>query len=102
MLFLIRIVCYIQAKKDNYDEGENIDQDNLMTLAENKYKALVVEEKWNSLSGEQNQIVSLTAEVKKLKESCLQLGNKGKSNDKKKSDNTTQSGDSKFKLKNQI
>ena len=87
-------VRYIQAKKDNYDEGENIDQDNLMTLAENKYKALVVEEKWNSLSDEQHQIVSLTAEVKKLKENCLQLGNKGKSNNKKKSDNTTQSGDS--------
>ena len=65
-----------------------------MTLAENKYKALVVEEKWNLLSDEQHQIVSLTAEVKKLKENCLQLGNKGKSNNKKKSDNTTQSGDS--------
>ena len=32
-------------------------------------------------------IVSLTAEVKKLKENCLQLGNNDKSNDKKKSDN---------------
>ena len=39
---LSNFVRYIQAKKDNYDDGKNIDQDNLMTLAENKYKALVV------------------------------------------------------------
>ena len=95
-------VRYIEGKKDAYDEGENIDRDNLMTLAENKYKALVVEEKWNSLSEEQNQILSLTAEVKKLKETRLQLGNKGKKSDKKKenkSDTTNENQDSKHNKK---
>ena len=77
-------VRYIQGKKDAYDEGEDIHRDSLMTLAENKYKALVVEGKWNSLSEEQNQIISLTAELKKLKENRLQLGNKGKKSDKNK------------------
>ena len=54
-----------------------------MQLAENKYKTLVNEEKWNALTMKQKQIISLTAEVKGLKENRLQLGNK-KKNDKNK------------------
>ena len=61
-------VRYIQNKKDAYDEGQDIDKDSLMQLAENKYKTLVNEEKWNALTMEQKQIISLTAELKGLKE----------------------------------
>ena len=74
---------YIQNKKDAYDEGQDIDEDSLMQLAENKYKTLVNEEKWNALTMEQKQIISLTAELKGLKENRLQLGNKRKNNKSK-------------------
>ena len=76
-------VRYIQNKKDAYDEGQDINEDSLMQLAENKYKTLVNEDKWNALTMEQKQIISLTAEVKGIKENRLQLGNR-KKNDKKK------------------
>ena len=44
-----------------------------MVDAENKYKTLIQENKWNSLSTEQNQIVALTSELKRLKESRLKF-----------------------------
>ena len=47
-----------------------------MKLEENKYKAIVYEEKWIALTMEQNQIISLNAEVKGLKENRLELGKK--------------------------
>ena len=83
---------YIQNKKDAYDEGQDIDKDSLMQLAENKYKTLVNEEKWNALTMEQKQIISLTAELKGLKENRLQLGNKRKNNKSKGAENQTNKG----------
>ena len=52
-----------------------------MVDAENKYKTLIQENKWNSLSTKQNQIVALTSELKRLKESRLKFQvNKGNRN----------------------
>ena len=83
---------YIQNKKDAYDEGQDIDKDSLMQLTENKYKTLVNEEKWNALTMEQKQIISLTAELKGLKENRLQLGNKRKNNKSKGAKNQVNKG----------
>ena len=58
-------VSYIQRKRDAYDEGEDIDVEELMKQAENKFKTLVLEEKWNSKTKEQHQIISLTAAIKR-------------------------------------
>ena len=55
-----------KQKKDNYDDGDDINEHSLMTDAENKYKTLVLENKWNELSPEQTQIVALTAKINKI------------------------------------
>ena len=61
-------VSYIQRKRDAYDEGEGINVEKLMKQAENKFKTLVLQEKWNSKTKEQYQIISLTATINKLKD----------------------------------
>ena len=65
---------YIKRKKDIYDDGTtDLTEEGLMVDAENKYKTLIQENKWNSLSTEQNQIVALTSKLKRLKESRLKF-----------------------------
>lgn len=78
-------VEFIKRKKDAYDEGEDINADSLMLMAENKYRTLIQEERWNSLSPEQTQIVALTAQLSKLKDGRLKLG-KGSQKNKKGND----------------
>ena len=82
----------MQNEKDTYDEGQDIDKDSLMQLTENKYKTLVNEEKWNALTMEQKQIISLTTELKGLKENWLQLGNKRKNNKSEGAENQFNKG----------
>ena len=43
---------YIQRKRDAYDEGQDIDVEELMVQAESKYKILILKEKWNCLTKE--------------------------------------------------
>lgn len=74
-------VEFIKRKKDAYDEGEDFTPDSLMIAAENKYRTLIQEERWNSLSPEQSQIVALTAQLSKLKDSRVSIG-KGNMNRK--------------------
>ena len=71
-----KFVLYIQRKRDAYDEGQDVNVDTLMGLAENKYKTLLLDDQWNSPTEEQNQIVALAAEVKKLKDERLKSGKK--------------------------
>ena len=78
-------VEFIKRKKDAYDEGEDIHADSLMLMAENKYRTLIQEERWNSLSPEQTQIIALTAQLSKLKDGRLKLG-KGSQKNKKGND----------------
>jgi len=79
-------IGYIQRKRDAYDEGEDINPERLMVLAENKYKSLLQEDQWNTKTKEQSQIVSLQAEINKLKDNRVQFGSrkgKSKSNENK-------------------
>ena len=54
---------YIKQKKNDYKEGQNFQEDDLMTMAQNKYKSLVHMGEWNALSKEQKEILALTAKL---------------------------------------
>ena len=66
-------VEYICRKKDLYEEGGIVTVDSLMHDALNKYKNIKLENKWNSLSPEQEKILTLTAKFEELKDKNLKL-----------------------------
>ena len=57
---------YITMKKNEYDEGTELQPEELMQLAANKYKVLVDEGMWNAPTPEQEKIIALEASIKKL------------------------------------
>jgi len=78
---------YINDHQNRYDDGEELTADQLMLRAENKYKALVERDQWNLKSKEEEQIVALNAEIKKLqlvKKPQMNKNKKGSKNNKKK------------------
>lgn len=68
---------YIENIKDQYEEGQDLEWTNLMTRAENKYKARILTDEWNQPSKEQEQIIALHAQISAMKRSRT---GKGKSN----------------------
>ena len=50
---------YIKQKKNEYEEGQDIWEDNIMVMAENKYKSL--EQKNGMLHEREKKILALTA-----------------------------------------
>jgi hypothetical protein len=60
-------VDYIERKKERYEEGESISPEELMELADNKYKLLKEAGKWNAPSQDEEKILALHAEIKNLK-----------------------------------
>jgi hypothetical protein len=62
-----QFVKYIDSKKNDYDEGKDITSNQLMLLAANRYKTMKQDQEWNAPSQEQEQIIALQAEVKRLK-----------------------------------
>ena len=70
---------YIKTKRVQYDAGYNIIEDELMTSSLNKYEILCKDNKWKSMSPEQEQIIALASVVKKLKYDNLKLANNFKS-----------------------
>ena len=46
---------YIKQKKNDYKEAEDIFEDDMMAVAENKYKSLVRVGEWNAPSKEQKR-----------------------------------------------
>ena len=93
-------VKYIKDKKDDYDEGADIDAERLMELALIKYENMVTEGSWRVLSPADEKLQALNATVDELKDANLRLSKslkanhqknkpqqsfKGKSNQKKKS-----------------
>jgi hypothetical protein len=60
-------VEYITKKEDDYDEGREVEPIVLMDLAENKYKKMVEEGRWNAPSDSDAKIIALKAELDKLK-----------------------------------
>ena len=71
-------VGYIKRKQDQYEEGEQIDPDSLMKKAADKYKSLLQKGTWNAPDANEQKILALQSEIKKLK----RKGGKGKSNKK--------------------
>ena len=67
------ILRYINIKRDQYKYGYNISPDKMMTSALNKFKILEKDNKWDSMSPEQKQIVALAYIVEKLKENNIKL-----------------------------
>lgn len=68
-----QFIQYIRQKKDIYDEGGEVTIDTLMNDAQNKYKNLVLEQQWNSLSPEEEKLIALTARFEELKDKNLKL-----------------------------
>jgi hypothetical protein len=68
-------IAYIQKKQDEYDEGKDIHPDQLMLLANNKFKTKKQDGDWNAPSPEEEDIIALRAEVDRLK---IQKANKVK------------------------
>ena len=63
-------VIYIKTKR-----GYNLSPDELITSVLNKFETLRKDNKWNSMSPEQEQIISLASVVEKLKDDNLNLSN---------------------------
>ena len=59
-------VSYIGRKLEKYEEGETITSEALMHLGNNKYKLLKGGGLWNAPSDEEEKILALQTEVKKL------------------------------------
>jgi hypothetical protein len=97
-------VHYIKQKRDNYDDGADMQPETLMTLALNKYEMISKMDQWNAKTQEQEQIVALTAELGKIKDDNLRLARsiKSKATRKSKQDKTggTGKGSNKGKSKN--
>jgi len=55
--------AYIKQKKNSYEEGQDLQEEDLMTMAENKFKSLVRAGEWNVPSKEQKEILALTAKL---------------------------------------
>ena len=69
-----KFVEYIENKKELYLDGNDLDADELMILALNKYCMRKLNSAWGAPSTEQEQITALSSELQKLKE------DKGKNN----------------------
>jgi len=51
--------CTSSKRKNDYKEAEDIFEDDMMVVAENKYKSLVRVGEWNAPSMEQKEILHL-------------------------------------------
>ena len=56
----------INDKKDRYEEGEEIDADKLIQLADNKYRLMKEREEWDAPSEKEEKILTLQAAVDRL------------------------------------
>ena len=61
-------VDYIRRKQERYDEGEEVTANQLMNLADTKFKQLKDKEIWEAPSPEEEKILALEAKVKDLKQ----------------------------------
>ena len=71
---------YIKQKKIDYEESQDLKEDDLMTMAENKFKSLVPTGEWNTLSKEQKEILALTAKLKSFTKKKISEKNEKRSN----------------------
>jgi hypothetical protein len=81
-------VKYIEDKKNEFDEGKDIDGKTLMLLAANKFKTMKTDRVWNAPSKEEEQLIALRAEMNKMKKENKARA-KGKGGDGKSKGKTT-------------
>ena len=62
-------VRYIEGKKEKYEEGKDLEPEKLMLLADNRFRLLKERDEWDAPSQEEEKLLSLQAEVEKLKRS---------------------------------
>ena len=60
-------VRYVTTKRDACEEGISINPDELMTYADNKHKTLAQNGTWNAPDANEEKILALQAELKKLR-----------------------------------
>ena len=53
-------------KKNDYEEGQDLHEEDLMTMAENKFKSLIWSGECNAPSKEQKEILALTAKIESI------------------------------------
>mmetsp|Transcript_21623 Transcript_21623/g.36824 ORF Transcript_21623/g.36824 Transcript_21623/m.36824 type:complete len:423 (-) Transcript_21623:240-1508(-) len=80
---------YMEDKKTAYDEGTDFTSQQLMQLALTKYNQLLLEDKWNAPSEEEQQIIALTAQLKKEKAAREKLAKNVKPDTEPDSDKPT-------------
>ena len=76
-------VKYINEKMDRYEEGEEMNADRLMQLADNKFRLLKEREEWDAPSAEEEKLLALQTEVEKLKSMKRKFDNKDKKGSRK-------------------
>ena len=79
-------IIYIKDNKSQVDDGRaSYNAEELMTMAENKYEARLLDEDnaWGTPSDEQDQILAMTAEIKVLKQGNNKESNSNKKGNKK-------------------
>jgi hypothetical protein len=57
---------WLIRKKENYEEGSDLNSDSLMLDALNRYQSLVREGKWQSESPDSKKIIALTAQIDQM------------------------------------
>jgi hypothetical protein len=60
---------FVKRKENEYEEGKDVDVDNLMEDAVAKYNARNLKKEWSAPTKEQDQILALTARVEQLTKS---------------------------------
>jgi len=95
-------VEYIKEKESRMDDGSaEYTANELMVLAENKYKVLVERSEWEAPSEEQEQLVALRSELKDLKSQVKKAGKKTGKEKQKGTDGKQKNGNERPKwLKN--
>jgi hypothetical protein len=76
---LLKIIIresYIRRKLRKYEEGESITSEELMQLGDNKYKLLKEGGLWNASSDEEEKILALQTEVRKLQKNMKSVPQK--------------------------
>jgi hypothetical protein len=87
-------IRFINMKKDQYEEGEPISEDELMSKALAKYELKVENKTWNVADAHKERIIALEAQVKQLKQ-----GSSGSPTSTTRSSRSTKASDDKFAWK---
>ena len=95
-----KFVEYIENKEEYYLDENDLDADELMRLALNKYCMRKLNSEWGAPSIEQEQITALSSELQKLKENkSKNNGTPRKAQDRKQNSSSNKSGDKEWAWK---